>query len=378
MTKTRQTLRGIRRYLLYFAFLVVVVAILTGCQTVSYYKQAIQGQYQIWSNRRPIEAMLADPKIPATLEDKLQLVLRMRDFAEKELQLPVNGHYLRYADLQRRFVVWNVHAAPEFSLKPKTWWYPVVGSLKYRGYFSEPHARSYARNLQEQSFDVYVAGVEAYSTLGWFKDPVLNTFIHHEEADLAEILFHELAHQRVFASGDTDFNEAFATAVAEEAVQRWLRAAGNSMAQEKYLAELRRQDEFVRLVMNARQELESLYGQGTAGRNEANQPEMETKAHKRLEKERIIARLRQDHERLKVKWGGSSAYDKWFSGPLNNAQLNTVATYYYLVPAFHRLRHATGGDLKKFYQEVSRLSKLRKQERHRRLEILLTDSKAAS
>jgi len=373
----RRTFRRVRRYVFCAVFLFVVAVILTGCQTVSYYKQAIQGQYQIWACRRPIEKLIADPKTSPALKEKLQLVLKMREFAEKELKLPVNGHYLCYADLQRRFVVWNVHAAPELSLKPKTWWYPIVGSLKYRGYFSEKHARAYGQRLEKQGFDVYVGGVEAYSTLGWFKDPVLNTFAHHNETDLAEILFHELAHQRVFASGDTDFNEAFATAVAEEAVGRWLRSREDSAAHQKYLEDLRRHDAFVRLVTNARSELKAVYGEEAAdGGNHPPAPRLA--ADQRREKHGVLARLQEDHARLKEKWGGSSNYDSWFRGPLNNAQLSTIDTYYHLVPAFHRLLQASEGNLEKFYDEVSRLANLRKQERHRRLELLLNDSKETS
>jgi Predicted aminopeptidase len=379
MADTGKSFRRVRRYVFCAAFLFVVALILTGCQTVSYYKQAIQGQYQIWACRRPIEELIADPKTSQALKEKLRLVLKMREFAEKDLKLPVNGHYLRYADVQRRFVVWNAHAAPEFSLEPKTWWYPIVGSLKYRGYFSEKHARAYGKTLEKKGFDVYVGGVEAYSTLGWFKDPVLNTFIHHAEADLAEILFHELAHQRVFASGDTDFNEAFATAVAEEAVRRWLRSTGDSAACQKYLEDLQRHDAFVRLVKNARRDLKALYDEEAAASNPGNhQSAAQLNARKRQEKHRVLARLQEDHQRLKATWGGSSNYDNWFRGPLNNAQLNTVDTYYHLVPAFHRLLRASEGNLEKFYDEASRLANLRKQERHRQLEMLLNDSKETS
>lgn len=192
----------------------------TGCQTAGYVSQVIRGQHQIWKRQEPIDTLLASEETSPALKHQLALVLQLRRFAEHELKLPANGHYLRYADLQRRFVVWNVYAAPEFSLTPKSWWYPVVGSLDYRGYFSEEKARAHAAELRARGFDTYVGGVTAYSTLGWFRDPVLNTFIHEPEADLADLLFHELAHQRLFIPGDTEFNEAFATAVAEEGTRR--------------------------------------------------------------------------------------------------------------------------------------------------------------
>jgi predicted aminopeptidase len=218
----------------------VLAALISGCHTASYYQQAASGQLEILSKREPIAELLADSQTRPALRDKLQLVLDLREFAEHELRLKTDGHYLLYADLGRRFVVWNVYAAPEFSLEPKKWWYPVVGSLKYRGFFSEEDAKRYGADMAKQGYDVYVGGVDAYSTLGWFKDPVLNTFIHHSPPELAELLFHELAHQRVFAKGDTDFNEAFATAVGEEGVRRWIAAHGDAEMRAQYEVALRR------------------------------------------------------------------------------------------------------------------------------------------
>src|SRR5712692_5225612 len=330
--------------------------LLCGCESVAYYRQAIYGQYQILARRQPMDVLLADPATPVSLREKLQAVLEIRQFAEEQLKLPANGHYLRYADLHRRYVVWNVHAAPEFSLQPKTWWYPVVGRLEYRGYFSETAGRRYAANLERKGFDAYVEGVEAYSTLGWFRDPVLNTFIEREKPELAEILFHELAHQRVFAPGDTDFNEAFATAVAEEGVVRWLRAVGDAVASGNYQVSLQRNAQFVRLIMATRGALEAVYGADRSGGGSSSKnlsdPE---RSFKRSQKADTIERLRQDYERLKGQWDGYAGYDHWFAHPLNNAQLNTVATYYHWVPAFHRILERAGGDLEQFYKEVKGL-----------------------
>jgi len=315
-------------------------------QLESYYQQAASGQLEILSKREPIAELLADSQTRPALREKLQLVLDLRDFAERELQLKTDGHYLRYADLGRRFVVWNVYAAPEFSLEPKKWWYPVVGHLKYRGFFSEEDAKRYGAEMAKQGYDVYVGGVDAYSTLGWFKDPVLNTFIHHSPPELAELLFHELAHQRVFAKGDTDFNEAFATAVGEEGVRRWIAAHGDAEMRAQYEVALRRNDDFVRLVMNAREELKRIYGEESAHKPRVNQtPGSEPLvASKRAQKSAAIAKLRADYENLKARWGGYNGYDNWFKRSLNNAQLNTVATYYHLVPALERLL-ATSGSL---------------------------------
>jgi predicted aminopeptidase len=344
--------------------LVALVVGLCGCQTSRFYGQAIRGEYQVLKQRKSTAELLKSPGLSSELKIKFELVGRLRAFAQNELRLPIDKHYVTYVDLGRRFAVWNVHAAPGFSLEPKKWWYPFVGSLKYRGYFSEPDARRYASGLEEEGYDVYVEGVEAYSTLGWFADPLLNTFIHHSEAELAEIIFHELGHQRLFLPGDTDFNEAFATTVAEEGVRRWFRDKDDEAGYHAYLRELERNRQFVGVVMNARQQLESLYAQGQG--NEAYSNHAPTPALPEG-KAQVIAGLRQDYERLKASWGGDSAYDGWFARPLNNAQLNTIALYYQLVPGFEALLQGHGGDLEAFYQSVRAMRKLDKDERKRRL-----------
>lgn len=318
--------------------------------------------------------MLAREETQPTLREKLQLVLELRRFAENELHLKTEGHYSRYADLGRRHVVWNVYAAPEFSLEPKKWWYPIVGRLKYRGFFSEQDARDYGARIAKQGYDVYVGGVDAYSTLGWFKDPVLNTFIHHPRTELAEILFHELAHQRVFARGDTDFNEAFATAVGEEGVRRWLRAQGDTNALAVYELELRRKDQFVALVMRAREDLKRVYGEESApAPHTRSAPGGELIASSRRDaKAEVFAKLRADYEVLKASWAGDSSYDNWFKRPINNARLNTIAAYYHFVPAFQRLLAKHNGDLADFYADAKALSALGKDERHARMAALST------
>jgi predicted aminopeptidase len=341
---------------------------ITGCRTVSYYSQAVQGQYQIVSRQRPIKEILADPQTSVRLSNQLALVLKLHHFAERDLKLKANGHYLNYADVGRRFAVWNVYATPEFSLQAKTWWYPVVGSLKYRGYFNETAARSYGTNLAAQGYDVCVGGVEAYSTLGWFRDPVLNTFAFNSETDLAETLFHELAHQRVFISGDTDFNEAFATAVAEEGVFRWLLAQSNAVACARYQAERRRKDQFLSLLEKTRTELQAIYGEMESGIPGAKPIRYETALsddEKRRHKAAAFDRLRQDYEQLKTSWGGNTEWDGWIQRPLNNAQLSTMDTYYRLVPAFHEVLRTTSGNLEKFYEEIQRTASLSKPERGR-------------
>jgi predicted aminopeptidase len=360
MSKRRRVVR-----LLGLGFAVVVLAVvLSGCQTVSYYTQAIRGQYQIFADREPIEKLIATTNTPPELREKFRLVMDIRQFAETNLALPVNGHYDRYVDVKRRFVVWNVHAAKEFSLQPKTWWYPVVGSLKYRGFFSEKQARAYAKKLEAEGLDVYVGGVEAYSTLGWFKDPLLNTFIHRDEVSLTEILFHELAHQRVFVSGDTDFNEAFATAVAEEGVRRWFKDKPEKL--EQFRLHEKREADFVRMVLATRERLKGVYARSN-----------DSPAALRHEKLLAIEQLRQEYTKVKEQeWNGYAGYDGWFKRPINNAQLNTIATYHHFVPSFRALLQANQGNLPKFYKAVEALGKLPKKERHRKLreQVLTTQS----
>ncbi len=359
-----------------------MVAALSGCQAIGYYHQAIRGEYQILRHRQPIQKLTDDPQTSPELKEKFKLVLRLREFAQNELKLPIDGQYLRYVDLHRGYAVWNVHAAPAFSLEPKTWWYPFVGSLKYRGYFSEPDARRYAHTLEEKGWEVYVEGVQAYSTLGWFKDPLLNTFISEPEPELAETLFHELAHQRLFISGDTDFNEAFATTVGEEGARRWLAGQNEPAMIQAYAAALERQERFVQLIMTARETLKSVYEGKPAAQVPLQNQALKSDASGALrsKREQVIAHLRESYAELKAQWGGNPGYDSWFASSLNNAQLNTVATYYDLVPGFRALLRAKGGDLEQFYSEVKTLGKLRKSDRHRKVKaaasIVPFDSKA--
>jgi predicted aminopeptidase len=345
-------------------FLVAV----SGCNTITFYSQALKGQYQMFAHEKSAEKLIAAPQTPTELKQRLEYVRALRVFAADSLKLPVDGHYQKYADLGRPYVVWNVEAAPEFSLEPKAWWYPLVGSLEYRGFFAEPTARKYGTQLKKRGYDVYVGGVEAYSTLGWFKDPLLNTFIFNPDADLAETIFHELGHQRVFARGDTDFNEAFATTVGQEGARRWLRAKKDVAGAEEYEQELKRTREFVHLVMSTRGRLETLYGdeRTEAGKIKATKKNRDVPPEKlRAEKEKVFAELRQSYAELKQSWGGDKSYDGWFGKQLNNAQLNSVAAYYDLLPGFERLLELQGGDLEKFYTEAEALAKKSKKERER-------------
>jgi predicted aminopeptidase len=364
-------LRRAKRWVL-FAVMLSAMAAVSGCHELGFYAQAIHGQYEIFARQKPVDELVADPSTPAELKAKLQIVRDLRAFAEQELKLPVNGHYRKYTDLHRPFVVWNVQATPKFSLQPKTWWYPLVGSLEYRGYFSESGARDTGARLARKKYDVYVDGVEAYSTLGWFKDPVLNTFIDRPEAELAEVIFHELGHQRVFASGDTDFNEAFATTVGQEGAHRWLAARGDTNAYTNYLVSLHRNDQFVHLVLNSRAELEKVYGdtRDKDGKIKAAKKSPAPPDQLQAQKERVFADLRRKYADLKASWGGFSGYDAWFAHELNNAKLNTIANYYDYLPGFEELLRMNNGDLEKFYAATERLSNMSQDERHQWLRDL--------
>ena len=252
-------------------------------------------------------------------------------------------------------------------MRPKAWWYPFVGSLAYRGYFSEKSARECGESLAKQGFDVYVDGVDAFSTLGWFKDPLLNTFIDSSEPELAELLFHELGHKRVFASGDTDFNEAFATTVGQEGTRRWLRSKCETSLLETYDQALARDDQFVHLIMETRERLKKLYGAMKASSPPADEA--------RRDKQRVFDDLIKQYSDLKIKWGGYSGYDEWFAHDLNNAKLNTVANYYDYVPGFQQLLQSNGGNLEQFYAAAERLSKVPIEERHQKLRALARESR---
>jgi predicted aminopeptidase len=332
---------------------------LCACQTASFYGQAIRGHWQIMSRARSNEAVIAALQTKEKLRERLRLVQEIRAFAKERLGLPADGQYDRYADLQRRYVVWVVYAAPELSLEAKTWRYPLVGKLKYRGYFHEKTAVAEADRLRGEGLDVHVGGVEAYSTLGWFRDPVLNTFIYRDDADLAELIFHELTHQRIFLKGDTDFNEALATAAARAGVRLWLKETGKRKLLSRYEQETSASDQFVSKVLETRARLKRLYERGDLD-----------DAGKRRGKAAEVARLKREVTRLMSAHGGSRAVYRWFQRPVNNARLNTLAAYFDLVPAFDTLLKKREGDFNRFYGTLESFHGLDRAERRRRLDVL--------
>ena len=292
-----------------------LVLSLEGCGSL-YVAQAARGQWQVMRQRRPIAEVIADPATPEALRAKLTGVTAAREFASRELGLPDNATYRSYADVQRDYVVWNVIAAPEFSVTPRRWCFPIAGCVAYRGYFSEARARKFADRLRRGGHDVAVGGVAAYSTLGRFADPVLSTMTGYGEHDLAAILFHELSHQVVYVGGDSAFNEAFAVTVEQAGLERWLEARGESAGLERYRARRARQDAYVRAFARRRAELAQLY--------ETSLPPDEM----RVKKREILAALAEDMRVLERVHGGRAPYVAWLAEGLNNAHLASVATYF--------------------------------------------------
>lgn len=320
---------------------------LTGCSHVAYYAQAINGQLEVSRSATPIAEVLTDPATDARLRQKLQLVQQARVFATQELGLPANGTFQNYANLHRPFVVWNVFAAPEFSTVPQQWCFPIAGCVAYRGYFSEAAAQDAAATLRADGLDVFVAGIPVYSTLGWFDDPVLNTFIAYPEAELVGILFHELAHQVVYLPGDTVFNESFASTVEDEGVRRWLARANNAGAYAAYREAHERKRAFMALLARTRDRLAAEYAR-----------DVPSETRKRA-KVAILEQATQEYAALKQAWGGYAGYDQWFTDtPLNNAKLASTTLYTDRVPAFSALLAQASGNLPQFYQEVAALTQL--------------------
>ncbi len=312
---------------------VPLLALAAGCETLSYYGQAIGGHLELMAAARPVETWLAEPATAPELRAKLETARRVRAFASRSLGLPDNGSYAAYAELGRPFAVWNVYAAPEFSVEPKTECFPFAGCVSYLGFFSEARAREHAARLRGDGFDVFVGGVPAYSTLGRFDDPLLSTFIRRPDGQIARLIVHELAHQLVYVLDDTTFNESFAVAVEEEGVRRWLRAEGRARDLEDFERLRAKRREFAARIEETRARLAALYRQ-------------------RLAPEAIRERKRVEFERLRA---GREAL---VPAGANNAWLASVAIYSQLVPGFERLLAAAGGDLTVFYAKVKEIAAL--------------------
>ncbi|MGQ0658393.1 MAG: aminopeptidase [Chromatiales bacterium] len=324
-----------------------------GCASLSYYLQSARGQMEVLAKRRPITTIIDDPRQPVDLRERLRLVTRIRDFAVRELALPDNGSYRGYTDLHRDYVIYNVFATPELSLEPVQSCFLVVGCLDYRGFFSEHRARRHAQMLARQGYDVFVGGVAAYSTLGWFDDPVLNTMLSWDEARVARFVFHELAHQKLYIKDDTGFNEAFAETVAEVGLERWLAREVGSEPPARLRGAVLRERQFVELVLGARAALERLFASSA------------TSAEKRVGKQRLFAELRNDYLDLRRTWGNDSSYDAWMQEELNNAKVSAVVTYHDAMPAFRTLLRWAEKDLPCFYLLAAEVGSLPSAQRQR-------------
>jgi len=343
----------------FIAAATIFALVTVSCSNIGYYAQSIAGGYKVLAGREPIEEVLVDPKVDDSTKDKLKTVVRIRDFATSDMQLPDNDSYRTYVDLKRPFAVWNVFAAPEFSVEMKEWCFLFVGCVRYRGYFDEADAQAYANELRQEGLDVYVSGIAAYSTIGWFDDPMLNTIIQRDEIRLAGLIFHELSHQVVFIKGDTAFNEGFAVTVEFEGVKRWVTKNGTPELLQNYQARKTRHTQFVELVTETRNQLEALYKQ-----------KMPVDVM-RTQKVAIIEKMQQTYQQLKSSWNGFAGYDRWFSKPINNAQISAVTTYRDYVPAFQNLLAQKNHDMAAFYRSVEEMGDLDASERQQAIERLL-------
>ena len=328
---------------------IAALVFLGGCSSAQFYAQAVSGQLSLLSHRRPINEVLSDPTTPSLVQDKLKLTQEILVFAEK-VGLPVGDTYQSYVDTGRDYVVWTVFAAAPYDVALQTFCYPVAGCVGYRGYFKQVDAVAFSNTLQAQGLDVYVGGVAAYSTLGWFDDPVLNTFLRRTDVQLAALLFHELAHKVAYVLGDTQFNESFATTVEREVLKQWLTARGDTTAFAAYQAAQQRDLAVIALIAQTRQSLGVLYGSNVDN------------AVKQAGKQRAIETLRARYGALEQSWQREgegevySAFQYWMTSNINNAKLGTVATYNDWVPGFTKLLAKHHFDMAAFLVEVQALA----------------------
>ncbi|MDO5624826.1 MAG: aminopeptidase [Pseudomonadota bacterium] len=353
------------------AAVLAALALLPGCAAVGYYAQSVHGHLSLMHAARPVGELLADGSTPDALKARLALAQRMRAFAVTGLALPDNASYHRYSDLKRPAAVWNVAAAPADSLVLRRWCFPVVGCVGYRGYYDEGAARALAAQLEkDEGLEVRVYGIPAYSTLGWLNwaggDPLLSTFIHWPEGELARMLFHELAHQVVYVNDDTMFNESYATAVERLGVAQWLRTQAGDEARAAYAALDARRHGFRALGLRTREELEALYAQrGVLASDVLHAGKAE-----------VMARFRARYAALKAEWAAEGrpfdGYDTWVA-QANNAFFGVQAAYDGLVPGFEALFAQVGGDWPRFHAAVAELARHTPDERRARLAALTDD-----
>ena len=337
--------------------------VLSACSSVHYYAQAAHGQAELVLHRRPIAVLLQDGSIDPRLAARLALALQARQFASQHLGLPDNRSYTRYVALHRPYVVWNVFAAPPFSVEAKPQCFPIAGCVAYRGWFKEADAKADAARLQAAGFDVWVGGVPAYSTLGWFADPILSSMLGWDNDELDSTIFHELAHQLIYVKGDTAFNESFATFVQTEGLREWRQARGLPPKPARSQA---MDDGFTALVLDLRARLKTLYASHLDATAMA------------AAKQREIAAFRQRYARWRERdWPGQHRYDAWVAAPINNARLLPFGLYDEWMPAFATLFAQAGDDWPAFYGRVRALAKLDPTRRTQQLQRLQSASARA-
>lgn len=335
----------------------VLLLCCTGSLSACYYMQAAAGQWEVLRKREPVDEVIADVDTPPELVARLQLVNEARDFSIDVLRLPDNNSYRTYTDLERDNVLWNVFAAPEFSLQPEQWCFPVAGCVSYRGYFSKERAIRESQRLAKKGRDVAVGGVAAYSTLGKFSDPVLNTMMHWDDVRLVAVLFHELAHQVVYVKGDSGFNESFATAVEEFGVSKWLTSRGQTEEIARYRDGRELRQRLMTLVTIARNDLGEVFSSKI---NDEQKRELKKQRLQELS-EQVAAELERS----------GRAPDSWLSGELNNARLISMTLYEGLLPSFRALFDRCDQDIQCFYNATSDLAELDSDERNRQLDELI-------
>ena len=329
------------RFLARLLGLCALCSMVASC-AMPFYWQAINGQWELLRKRMPIEDVLADPNQDERVKATLGKVPEIRRFAVEELGLPRNESYTTYVDLGRPYVVWNVIATDEFSVNPTRWCYPFTGCVAYRGFFNKDSADRFREALARDGLDTYLAGASAYSTLGYFADPILNTMVVGGEQYIASVLFHELAHQVVYITDDSALSEAFATAVEEYGTERWLEAHADEATLERYRRKIRYRLEFSALVARQQDRLREIFSRSMP-------PE-----RMRLAKDEAYGMMRDEYAGLKEAWGGATDYDRWFDQPLNNAVLASVATYRRWLPTLKLRLQALGPD--GFYAEMQELA----------------------
>lgn len=333
-----------------FVVFVTAILCLTGCDTVSYYSQGIQGHFDLVSRVKPIEDVIEHSKTPEKTRKQLTNALKVRQFAINTLKLPDNNSYKGYADLKRKNVTWNVVATKELSMEPYKSCFPVTGCLSYRGYFSEDNAKQFADKLKQEGYEIHIGGSSAYSTLGWFKDPIVSPMLRYGDIQLAQTLFHELAHQRLYIKDDSDFNEAFATAVGQNGVREWLTQT-DPKAVPRFNKNLSRYSQFLKLLSDTASELKELYSTQLSDEG------------KREKKKQLIAVLRTNYQGFKKQHPDYTNFDGWFEKPINNPRLAMVSVYHELVPDFDRWLQACGNDFPRFYSAIEGISKMPKEQR---------------